>query len=149
MKKRLQALVLVLAGAKPYLNAQNSAPSCHMRANDNASGDIIMKTVRSAITTNATYYCTMQWNAGAEGGAYCGFQDSPDKGHIFIYSIWDPSNGQAITASYTGSGTTVENFGGDGTGLKSTNNTIGWSLNEWNTVITHCWDVGSHTYFGF
>lgn len=129
--------------------SQNSAPSSHMGSNDSGSGDILMKTVRSTITTKATYYCTMQWNAGAEGGAYCGFQDSPDKGKVFIYSIWDPSNKQAIKASYIGPGTTVENFGGEGTGLKSMNNLIGWNLNEWNTVVTRRWDVANHTYFGF
>ncbi|WP_103069692.1 DUF3472 domain-containing protein [Aquimarina sediminis] len=139
-------IFMILSGS---LFAQNSAPSSHLRANDNASGDILMKTVRSTITTDATYYSTMGWNAGSEGGAYCGFQDSPDKGHTFIYSIWDPSNGQTITADYVGSGTVVENFGGEGTGLKSMNNTIGWSLNEWNTVVTRRWDVGSHTFFGF
>ncbi|WP_108808018.1 DUF3472 domain-containing protein [Aquimarina spinulae] len=140
---------LVLISIINFSSAQNSAPSSHFRANDNGSGDILMKTVRSTITTNATYYCTMQWNAGSEGGAYCGFQDSPDKGHVFIYSIWDPSNGQTITADYVGPGTIVENFGGEGTGLKSMNPTIGWNLNEWNTVVTRRWNVGSHTYFGF
>ncbi|PKV49162.1 putative secreted protein (Por secretion system target) [Aquimarina sp. MAR_2010_214] len=140
---------LVLISIINFSSAQNSAPSSHLRANDNGTGDILMKTVRSTITTNATYYCTMQWNAGSEGGAYCGFQDSPDKGHVFIYSIWDPSNGQAITADYVGPGTIVENFGGEGTGLKSMNPTIGWNLNEWNTVVTRRWNVGSHTYFGF
>ncbi|QKX06829.1 DUF3472 domain-containing protein [Aquimarina sp. TRL1] len=129
--------------------AQNSAPSSHLTAKDKVAGDILMKTVRSTITTDATYYCTMQWNGGAEGGAYCGFQDSPDKGHTFIYSIWDPSNGKTITADFVGEGTKVENFGGEGTGLKSMNNTIGWSLNEWNTVVTRRWDVGTHSYFGF
>ncbi|MBD0823179.1 DUF3472 domain-containing protein [Aestuariibaculum marinum] len=128
---------------------QDAAPSTHMGSNDNSSGDIIMKTVRSTITTNATYYCTMQWNAGGEGGAYCGFQDSPDKGHQFIYSIWDPSNDETITAAYRPDGTIVQNFGGEGTGLKSENQIIGWDLNEWNTVVTRRWDVGDHTFFGF
>ncbi|WMI66824.1 DUF3472 domain-containing protein [Aestuariibaculum sp. YM273] len=128
---------------------QNSAPSSHIGANDYASGDIIMKSVRSTITTTSTYYCTMQWNAGGEGGAYCGFQDSSVNGHQFIYSIWDPSNGEPITAVYRPDGTTVQNFGGEGTGLKSENQIIGWDLNKWNTLVSRRWDVGDHTYFGF
>lgn len=147
MKKTLLSVWALLLCLFSF--AQNSAPSSHMGANDNASGDIIMKTVRSSITTTSTYYCTMQWNAGGEGGAYCGFQDSPDKGHQFIYSIWDPSNGEPITAAYRPDGTTVQNFGGEGTGLKSENQVIGWDLNEWNTLVTRRWDVGNHTYFGF
>ncbi len=131
------------------INAQNSAPSSSIVANDNGAGDILYRVVRNTITTNATYFCTMQWNAGAEGGAYCGFQDSPDRGHVFIYSIWDPTNGQAITAPYIAPGTIVESFGGEGTGLKSLNGTIGWDLNEWNTVVTRRWSVGSHTFYGF
>ena len=147
MKK--QIIKFFILGLSKFIVAQNSAPSSHMLANDSGTGDILMKTVRSTITTNNTYYCTMQWNGGIEGGAYCGFQDSPDKGHIFIYSIWDPSNGKKITANYVGKGTVIENFGGEGTGLKSYNKSIGWDLNEWNTLVTRRWNVGSHTYFGF
>ncbi len=148
MKKNIFNLMMILLFSFEMWS-QNSAPSCHLTANDNAKGDIIMKTVRATITTNTTYYCTMQWNGGRDGGAYCGFQDSPDKGHLFIYSVWDPSNHQAITAKYLGPGTTTETFGGEGTGLKSYNQTIGWTLNQWNTQVTRRWDVGTHTYFGY
>jgi hypothetical protein len=148
MKKNIFTIYLTLLASLLAI-AQNSAPSCHLTANDNAQGDIIMKTVRSTITTNTTYYCTMQWNAGMEGGAYCGFQDSPDKGHMYIYSIWDPSNHLPITAKYLGSGTMVESFGGEGTGLKAFNQTIGWTLNQWNTQVTRRWNVNGHTYFGY
>lgn len=146
MKKTLFILSIFITA---HVFAQNSAPSSHLTANDTGSGDILVRTVRSTITAKATYYSTMQWNAGAEGGGYCGFQDSPDKGKLFIFSIWDPSNHQPITAAYEGPGTIVENFGGEGTGLKSYNADIKWDLNEWNTVITRSWDVNNHTYFGF
>lgn len=133
-----------------YSFSQNSAPSSHMLMNDDFSGDILVKTVRSTITTPSTYFCTMQWNAGREGGGYCGFQDSSSLGKVFIFSIWDPrASNQPITTNYVGDNTTVQKFGGEGTGLKSLNSAIGWNLNEWNTVVARRWDVGSRTHFGF
>lgn len=80
----------------------------------------IINTVRVASPSPLyTYYCTMQWNAGMEGGGYCGIQEHPN-GRNFIFSIWDPvSSNESIRAAYLGDGTQVENFGGEGTGLKS------------------------------
>ncbi|CAM1363277.1 DUF3472 domain-containing protein [Tenacibaculum xiamenense] len=129
--------------------SQSSGPSIHANLNDNGSGDIIMKTTKVTNTGPTSYFSTMGWNQGSEGGGYCGIQDSPDKGHAFIFSIWDPSNRQPIRAKFTGSGTNVERFGGEGTGLKSFNRSIGWSLNEWITTVARKWNVGNHTYFGF
>ncbi|XP_052254851.1 uncharacterized protein LOC127860654 isoform X3 [Dreissena polymorpha] len=69
----------------------NRAPSMALWFNDNVEGDILMHDVcvpRSGLT-KYTYYCCLQWNAGKEGGGYCGIQDHPD-GRNFIFSIWDP-----------------------------------------------------------
>jgi hypothetical protein len=91
----------------------------------------------------------LQWNAGAEGGGYCGIQEHPD-GRNFIYSIWDPINSNdAITAPYTHSGTNIQNFGGEGTGLKSWNFNIGWETGQWYSFVSRPWDINQHTMFGF
>nr|WP_162088112.1 DUF3472 domain-containing protein [Chryseobacterium aquaeductus] len=96
-----------------------------------------------------TYYCTLEWNAGQEGGGYCGIQDHPS-GHNFIYSIWDPiANNEPITTAYTGVGTNIESFGGEGTGLKSWNFNLGWNTEQWYSFVTKAWNDNGHTMFGY
>lgn len=131
--------------------AQNAAPSVYFYANDQKDGDIITRTIRGTITTPATYFCAMQWNAGSEGGAYTGIQDSPDQrgNRIHLFSIWDPSNKQPIKAIYKGPGTQTESFGGEGTGLKSWNFQLGWTVNQWYTTVIRRWDSNGHTLFGW
>ncbi|RPH33185.1 MAG: DUF3472 domain-containing protein [Bacteroidales bacterium] len=148
---KLKIIIFFLAiGFAASVDAQNSALSMYQTPNDNAQGDIIIKTARASITTACTYFCVNRFGfTNNENGGYSGFQDSPDKGHCYIYSIWDASNNQTITAAYVGSGTVVENFGGEGTGLKSMNSTLGWTLGQWYSFATRRWDVGNHTYFGY
>lgn len=96
---------------------QNSAISSYLNIDDyDKYGDILIRTVRAPISSKTTYYCTLMFNAGAEGGGYTGIQDSPDNGRTFyyIFSLWDPSNKEKITAPYVYPGTKVENFGGEG-----------------------------------
>ncbi len=130
--------------------SQNRAPSCWLKYQDSFQGDILINTVRvPAPSPTYTYYCTLQWNAGMEGGGYCGIQEHPD-GRNFIYSIWDPkSSSDAIEAAYTHPGTKVENFGGEGTGLKSWNFEIGWDTDQWYSFVTRAWNSGTHTMFGY
>jgi len=132
------------------VSAQNRAPSCWLNYGDSFAGDIIMNQI-SVISPSPlyTYYCVLQWNAGQEGGGYCGLQDHPD-GRNIIYSIWDPAaSDDPIVAEYVGYGTAVENFGGEGTGLKSWNFDLGWESNTWYTLVTRAWDDDDHTFFGF
>ncbi len=106
------------------LNGQNSGLSMYLTGNDNAQGDIIMKTARATLTYNASFFMTNGFQlTGGHNGGYSGFQDSPDKGFCYIFSIWDPTSGD-IKAAYVGPGTVVERFGGEGTGLKSMNLTL-------------------------
>ncbi len=132
------------------LPAQNRAPSCWLHYQDNYRGDIVVNTLQVvAPSPTYTYYCALQWNAGTDGGGYCGMQEHPD-GRNFIYSIWDPvSSNVAIRAVYTGEGTETENFGGEGTGLKSWNFTLGWETGAWYSFVSRTWDKNSHTRFGF
>ncbi|WP_462158828.1 discoidin domain-containing protein [Pseudoalteromonas sp. GB56] len=126
------------------------APSIWFRYNDAKAGDIIMQDVYipEKGLTPYTYYSVLNWNAGMEGGGYAGIQDHPD-GRNFIFSIWDPSNGETITAPHQGPGTKVENFGGEGTGLKSWNFELGWDTDKWYTLVAKVWQKDGHTQFGY
>lgn len=130
--------------------SQNRAPSCWLKYQDFFQGDIIINKIKvKSPSPTYTYYCSLQWNAGMEGGGYCGIQEHPD-GRNFIFSIWDPiSSSEAITAPYTHPGTLIESFGGEGTGLKSWNFNIGWNEDQWYSFISRAWSVDSHTMFGF
>ena len=146
-------IILLLFSLFLLTHSQNSAPSSYLDIDDyQNNGDILIRTVRAPISTKTTYYCTLQFNAGAEGGGYTGIQDSPDNGRTFyyIFSLWDPSNHQKITAPYAYPGTKVENFGGEGTGLKAWNGQLGWTINEWYTLVLRRWDsVNQHTIYGW
>ncbi|MBK7979296.1 MAG: discoidin domain-containing protein [Ignavibacteriae bacterium] len=145
----LNVLVIYLILSSSNLTAQNSALSVHLSANDEYPGNTIMKTLKIPHKTLYTYYCALSWNTGIEGGGYCGMQNHPS-GNNFIFSIWDPiSTNQAIKAAYTGNGTQVENFGGEGTGLKSWNFELGWAEGHDYQLLAKCWDVETHTYFGY
>ncbi|MDO4224297.1 MAG: DUF3472 domain-containing protein [Bergeyella zoohelcum] len=130
--------------------SQNRAPSAYLRyPSETAAGDIMVNKVSvHAPSPLYTYYCNLQWNAGGEGGGYCGMQEHPN-GRNFIYSIWDPSNKQPITAAYAHPTTKVERFGGEGTGLRSMNFGIGWEEDVWYTFVTRTWGQSDHTMFGF
>lgn len=144
--------ILVISLLDSHVYSQNSAISSYMDFDKYLNnGDILVRTVRAAITTKTTYYCTFMFNAGDEGGGYAGIQDSPDNGQTFyyIFSLWDPSNHQKITAPYIGPGTKVENFGGEGTGLKSWNGQLGWRVGDWYTLALRRWDSNQHTLYGY
>ena len=131
------------------LFGQDSAPSSHMVFDDRFPGDIIINQVRVPKEGKArfTYYEALGWRGKAAG--YAGIQDHP-RGPNFIFSIWDhPDHKAPIRAVYHGAGTKTEGFGGEGTGLKSWNFELGWSTETWYTLVSRCWPVGEHTFFGF
>ena len=130
--------------------SQDRAPSLWLKYQDNFQGDILINTIRvQSPSPLYTYYCTLQWNSGQEGGGYCGIQEHPD-GRNFIFSLWDSNvSSDPVTTSYTHSGTQVESFGGEGTGLKSWNFDIGWNTDQWYSFVTRVWDENSHTLFGY
>ncbi len=144
---------LALAAVLTCLSATVSAASLHLWYNDSrVAGDILINDVYVASTGPTTYYETLGWNQGAEAGGYTGIQDHPSYGHLIIYSLWAPSNGQAITSVYAEPNAIVEPFGGEGTGMHIlTQPNLGgsnWNLGQWYTLLTRCWDYNSHTYFG-
>lgn len=146
----LHLVLFIVVSAEFPLTAQNRAPSCWLNYTDYQPGNILVNTILVVPPSPTyTYYCALAWNGGMEGGGYCGIQEHPD-GRNFIYSIWDPiGSSDSIVAVYTGPGTMVENFGGEGTGLKSWNFSLGWETEEWYSFITRTWNVNDHTLFGF
>jgi hypothetical protein len=68
-----------------------------------------------------------------------------------IFSIWDPSNGQAITTVYQEPGSRSNPFGGEGTGLHWDNTPMGhtWNLDTTYTFVCRTWPGATdHTQFG-
>ena len=128
---------------------QNAAPSSHIVFDDNFEGDILVNEVRVPENGVAmyTYYEALGWRGDASG--YAGIQVHP-RANNFIFSIWDHKAHKApIRAVYTGPGTLTEEFGGEGTGLKSWNFELGWEPNTWYTLVSRSWAVRDHTYYGF
>ncbi|XP_045210299.2 uncharacterized protein LOC123561763 [Mercenaria mercenaria] len=128
-----------------------AAPSLYLRYNDGERGDILTQDVYVPKfgLTKYTYYCCLQWNAGMNGGGYCGIQDHP-KGRNYIFSLWDPvGTDKKIKPIYVGPGTIYEPFGGEGQGLKTWNFTLGWESDSWYTVVIRRWDDGENTCYGF
>lgn len=133
----------------PALGGENAAPSSHMVFDDNFDGDILINEVRVPKNGEAmyTYYETLGWRGGAAG--YGGIQVHP-KAHLYIFSIWDHKKHTApIKAVHKGPDTITQKFGGEGTGLKSWNFKLGWKPDTWYTLISRCWPVGDHTFYGF
>lgn len=132
--------------------AGNRAPSVILWFDDGEPGQLLMHDVcvPSNGLTKHTYYCCLQWNAGKDGGGYCGIQDHPN-GKVFIFSMWDPitSTKDNIKAVHVGHGTQISRFGGEGTGLKSMNFSIGWKPDHWYTIVVKRWEKEDHSYFGF
>jgi hypothetical protein len=142
MKKQL--LFLVACFAIGFSRAQ------HLNYPDNKEGDIVMNEVQVTAQTNCTYWESMGWNNGSDGGGYCGIQYSSGK-PIFIFAIWDPSNHQPIKGVYSYPNSTVESFGGEGTGLHYLDKGVtgGWKLNTWVRLVSRRWDYNNHSYFGY
>jgi hypothetical protein len=151
MKNMRYLLLLIIAVTLSQIGfSQNRAPSCWLKYQDYFQGDILINTLKvQSPSPTYTYYCALQWNAGAEGGGYCGIQEHPD-GRNFIFSIWDPiASSDPIIAPYAHTGTIIESFGGEGTGLKSWNFDIDWDTDQWYSFVTRAWNDGAHTMFGY
>ncbi len=147
MKLALLALALPLHSS---LLGGGAAPSSHLvYSSASFEGDILVNEVRVPEGGEAmyTYYEALGWSGRA--GGYAGIQAHP-RGHNYIFSIWDHKEHTApIQAVYRGPGTKTENFGGEGTGLKSWNFELGWDTDVWYTQVARSWPVGDHTFYGY
>jgi hypothetical protein len=132
-----------------FILFESTATAQHLNYKDNKNGDIIMNEVMVTNTTPCSYWETMGWNVGGQGGAYCGIQQQSGYTNM-IFSIWDPiGTTRPITASYSLPNSLVQNFGGEGTGLHyDDRGLIGWKLNTWVRVVSRRWDYNGDSYFG-
>ena len=150
MNSEFLAAALFLSSILVAAAGQNAAPSSHMVYNDaRFAGDILINEVRVPKDGEAmyTYYEALGW--GGKGAGYAGIQAHP-KAHNYIFSIWDHKEHTApIKAVYRGPGMLTQKFGGEGTGLKSWNFTLGWDTDVWYTLVARCWAVGDHTFYGY
>lgn len=154
VRNSLLASLLIAAASIGFVQAEDSAPSSHLVFDDNFAGDVLVNSVRVPADGEAlyTYYETLGWRGRA--GGYAGIQAHP-KSHLFIFSVWDHKEHRApIHAVHVGPGTKIENFGGEGTGLKSWNFDLGWKTDVWYTLVARAWPVtaddgSEHTYCGF
>ena len=150
MRQLIIPTVLILGFTSLTFAGQDAAPSSHLVYDDASfDGDIIINEVRVPEGGEAmfTYYEALGWGGRAAG--YAGIQAHP-KAHNYIFSIWDHKDHRApITAVYRGPGTLVENFGGEGTGLKSWNFELGWETGVWYTLVARCWAADDHTFYGY
>ncbi|WP_267403145.1 MULTISPECIES: RICIN domain-containing protein [unclassified Chryseobacterium] len=96
-----------------------------------------------------TYYSTLGFYLGSRGG-YAGIQyKSNDNNNIF--SMWDlqDTNIPQCTTEYTAPNTFVNGFGGEGTGLH-TSNPMPWTAGVWYATVVRRWSVGDgKTRIGF
>jgi hypothetical protein len=140
-------ILLIFLATGGVLQAQ------HLWYSDKKSGDIIMNEVMVTSTANCSYWETMGWNVGGQGGAYCGIQQSATGpgGTNFIFSIWDPQGTTTpIAAPYKFPNSNVVKFGGEGTGLHyDDKKLIGWKMNTWVRTVSRRWDYNAHSFFGF
>jgi hypothetical protein len=146
---KILANILLLLSIGSAQAGQDAAPSSHLVYNGGFEGDIIINEVRVPINGEAmyTYYEALGW--GGKAGGYAGIQAHP-KAHNYIFSIWDHKEHTApIKAVYHGPGTLTENFGGEGTGLKSWNFELGWDTDVWYTLVSRCWAVDDHTFYAY
>ncbi len=124
----------------------------HLWYNDVSTADMVINRVQATAVAPNTYFEVLGWNPGGEAGGYTGIQFGTARNMIF--SIWDPSNGQAIAAVYKEPGSRSNRFGGEGTGLHWDNTPIGdtWQLGVAYTFVCRAWPVqagmSTHTQFG-
>jgi hypothetical protein len=149
MRSFLLPSILTFLTFCKVIAGQDAAPSSHMVSDGGFEGDILINEVRVPADGEAmfTYYEALGW--GGKAGGYAGIQAHP-KAHNYIFSIWDHKEHRApIRAVYRGPGTLTEEFGGEGTGLKSWNFELGWDTDTWYTLVSRCWPVGDHTFYGY
>ncbi len=134
-----------------YCVSQTNAPSLWLSPPKLPQGDIMLQDVMVPIDTDAedTYYSVLNWNAGTDGGGYCGLQNNGSGDKLTIFSIWDPTNGDTSTSIvYATKGLTFTRFNEETSGWHAIKDSM-WIENNYYTLVTRRWDVGTHTYFGY
>ncbi len=119
---------------------------------DAAGGLVMIDVMVPPPATAGTYYCTLQWNAGREGGGYAGLQRGGGGYNKHVhFSLWNSQSGTAITEVYrnksSGYEVKFEPFGGEGTGMKCYW-VFPWEDGKWYTHVVKTWEQNNKSYFG-
>lgn len=132
-KKAIASISLFLLIAMFVFTPSSSAAdpqdarSVHLWWHPSPTAQAFYNEVKVERSTNGSYFCVCGFNHG-----YFGIQQGRDGNKIVIFSVWDPSNPQDLTARasdvpsakhvqvlYCDSAVTTKRFGGEGTGQQS------------------------------
>ncbi|WHZ57306.1 DUF3472 domain-containing protein [Metabacillus hrfriensis] len=153
MKGTFLAIGLTVSAllASPSLSHAASADNVYLGPLKSVESDIVMSDWSPTITAPYTYWATQNWNQGAEGGGYAGFQQQDERAwanRTVHFALWDPMAVQApIVSLYSHPDAKVERFGGEGTGLKVMT-PYEWDLSKWYRMVVKRWDMQDGTHFG-
>jgi hypothetical protein len=112
----------------------------HVWYNDPGKGDVMSMDVCVNQTATTTYYETLGWNQGGDGGGYTGIQSTPG-GASWIFSVWNPASvkNANVTVVYGDPDGKTEPFGGEGTGQHYLNLKQGWKVGKWYRTVVRTW----------
>ena len=82
-----------------------------------------------SLSCPATYFCVVGW--GPAG--YSGIQEVEEDRRVAIFSMWNTGD-HRVELLRAGEGVVVDNFGGEGTGLKTMRD-LDWQLGEKITFV--------------
>ena len=79
----------------------------------------------------STYFCVVGWSPAG----YSGIQEIGEDRRVAIFSMWNTDSGEhRVELLRAGEGAVVDNFGGEGTGLKTMKD-LDWQLGEKITFV--------------
>ena len=111
-------------------NEAKPATSCYLNYDGVTDSDIIDSWVLECTanvkeSSDSTYYCMVGWGPGG----YSGIQRKDGKSRLVIFSMWNDDDGNMVQEVEHGDGVTVDDFGGEGTGMRSTKS-VDWVEDE-------------------
>ena len=128
----------IIDADKEIENAAKPATSCHLKypipdsvGLDTATDWELRCSVKVKSSCPATYFCVVGW--GPAG--YSGIQEVGEDRKVAIFSMWNTGCGDhRVQLLRSGDGAVVDNFGGEGTGLKTMKD-LDWDLGEKITFV--------------
>jgi hypothetical protein len=141
--------LIILNWQVAALAQQVPAPYLGYLYNGPTDIDIIMTRVQVAVSAPSTYYETMTWNIGYNGGGYCGLQTG-GVGNNFKFTLWDYSQTQPSTVVYSNPPADASHYDtSEGTGVTYGSIYLPWQVNQWYRIVGRAWNYQGQTYFGF
>jgi len=128
----------IIDADKEIESAAKPATSCHLKYPIPDSVDLDTATdwelrcsVKVTQSCPSTYFCVVGWSPAG----YSGIQEIGKDRRVAIFSMWNTDLGDhRVELLRAGEGTVVDNFGGEGTGLKTMKD-LDWQLGEKITFV--------------